>query len=151
MSSTFFVEFQQGYGVIYPSTGANNFFVPHECVAVGVIGSLEAYLGLLYVGFCAAILFGKVTRAQSHAQVLFSDPIVVRFGREELVGKNESVEITEEKEEEKDDEEAGGGVSSVAINENKKEEEKNIPCPSLEFRLMNRLHNVDTGEIGKGK
>ena len=43
---------------------------------------------------------------------------------------------------------------SRAVIEQKKEgkiddDVHNIPCPSLEFRLVNRLHDVVEGEIGK--
>ena len=43
---------------------------------------------------------------------------------------------------------------SRAVVEQKKEGQidddvHNIPCPSLEFRLVNRLHDVVEGEIGK--
>jgi hypothetical protein len=37
-------------------------------------------IGILYAGFCGAILFGKVLRIQSYAQVTFSDPILIRYG-----------------------------------------------------------------------
>ena len=129
---------------------------------------MEAFLGVLYAGFCGAILFGKVSRAQSRAQVLFSDPIVVRFGTDELTGSSSSSNNNDSKqdeahhggEEEKAkqqqsvDEEMGAGNNLSVIDEKKLHtsiEEKNncIPCPSLEFRLMNRLHEVNAGEIGK--
>ena len=70
--------------MIYPATGAEEFDVSHACVGLGVLGSFEAFMGILYTGFCGAILFGKVVRSQSNAQVYFSDPIVVRYGKEEL-------------------------------------------------------------------
>ena len=48
--------------------------------------SFEAFVGVLYAGFCTAVLFGKVIRSQSQAQVFFFDQMVVRFGVEELNG-----------------------------------------------------------------
>lgn len=118
-----------GYGIVFPATGASNFPVPTGCVSMGVLGSFEAFLGVLYAGFCGAILFGKVLRSQNHAQVYFSDPIVIRFGKAELSDGNSNSK-SEEKEH---DEEMGG--------------DSDIPCPSLEFRLVNRLHGVPSGEI----
>jgi hypothetical protein len=78
----------------------------------------------LYSGFCGAILFGKVLRIQSHAQVVFSDPIVIRYG---------------------------SGVDPLPDQENGAETEenveKNILCPVLEFRVVNRLFKDVGGEI----
>jgi hypothetical protein len=78
----------------------------------------------LYSGFCGAILFGKVLRIQSHAQVIFSDPIVVRYGS--------GVEPIPEDEQ---------GAETEATKQ------KKIPCPVLEFRIVNRLFNDLGGEI----
>ena len=58
-----------GYGVISPATGASEFEVPSKCVGVGILGSFEAFVGVLYAGTCGAILFGKVLRSQNNAQV----------------------------------------------------------------------------------
>jgi len=133
-----------GYGIVYPSTGASGFKVPEVCVGLGVIGSFEAFVGVLYAGFCGAILFGKVIRSQSQAQVFFSDPIVIRFGKKELAGHGDEDNAAATT----GDEETGGG-NLVTINEGSKDKEHNIPCPSLEFRLVNRLHDVNAGEIGE--
>lgn len=81
----------------------------------------------LFANYCrlaatrVAILFGKVLRIQSHAQVIFSDPIVIRYG------------------------------PGVQDHDNKSDDEdphpaKN-PCPVLEFRIVNRLFNDVGGEI----
>lgn len=77
--------------------------------------------------FATAILFGKVLRIQSHAQVIFSDPIVIRYG---------------------------GGVAADdnnTHNDEEEEEAKRNPCPVLEFRIVNRLFNDVGGEIMDGK
>lgn len=126
-----------GYGVIYPSSGASDFFVPTGCVSLGVLGSFEAFMGVLFAGSCGAILFGKVLRSQNHAQVFFSDPIVVRFGKKELSdASNGSMEGH--------DEETGEEGSGSLMME---DSDTGIPCPSLEFRLVNRLHDTPSGEI----
>lgn len=75
-------------------------------------------MGVLYSGFCGAILFGKVLRIQSQAQVIFSDPLLIRYGNG--VSDNDGV-----------DEEADDKVA----------------CPVLEFRIVNRLFNEVGGEI----
>jgi hypothetical protein len=127
-----------GYGIIFPATGASHFYVPTGCVGIGIIGSFEAFMGVLFAGFCGAILFGKVLRSQNNAQVFFSDPIVVRFGKMELCGNAEDKEGHDEEQ----------GVKSSLVMECS---DDHIPCPSLEFRLMNRLHGVPQGEIVEAK
>jgi len=92
---------------------------------------LESLLGVLYSGFCGAILFGKVLRIQSHAQVIFSDPIVIRYGS----GVAEGADYDNSPD---SDDEGGLGKSLHA---------KKIPCPVLEFRIVNRLFNEVGGEI----
>ncbi len=141
----------QGYGIIFPATGASDFYVPTGCVGVGVLGSFEAFLRVLFAGFITSILFGKVLRSQNNAQVYFSDPIVVRYGKTELeqsgnsfIKKNDAAKGSEEG----PDEETGDGggervLDAVASNQ------ENIPCPSLEFGLVNRLHDAFSGEIGE--
>ena len=79
---------------------------------------MEALVGVLYSGFCGAILFGKVLRIQSQAQVIFSDPIVIRHG---------------------------SGVRVDSVNDHSGSGK--IPCPVLEFRIVNRLFNEPGGEI----
>jgi len=111
-----------GYGSTYPALGHEN-DNPSNCLFITIICSLESFLGVLYSGFCGAILFGKVLRIQSHAQVVFSDPIVIRYGS--------GVQQTSD-ENDSDDEESTG---------------KKIPCPVLEFRVVNRLFGETGGEI----
>mmetsp|Transcript_2004 Transcript_2004/g.4385 ORF Transcript_2004/g.4385 Transcript_2004/m.4385 type:complete len:510 (+) Transcript_2004:125-1654(+) len=105
-----------GYGSTYPALGYQN-ESPTNCFFINFICSLESLIGVLYSGFCGAILFGKVLRIQSHAQVIFSDPIVIRYGP---------------------------GVKSPDGEES---DEDKSPCPVLEFRLVNRLFNEVGGEI----
>ncbi len=80
---------------------------------------------MLYAGFCGAILFGKVLRIQSYAQVTFSDPLLIRFG---------------------------SGVSNSDtpyLNGSGSDEDNTVPIPFpiLEFRVVNRLYNEHGGEI----
>lgn len=112
-----------GYGSTYPALGHEN-DNPTNCLFITAVCSLESFIGVLYSGFCGAILFGKVLRIQSHAQVIFSDPIVIRYGS--------GVENHNDEEEE---EYEGGN------------QKKKIMCPVLEFRIVNRLFNEVGGEI----
>lgn len=112
-----------GYGSTYPALShendsrANCFFLTLTC-------SLESFFGVLYSGFCGAILFGKVLRIQSHAQVIFSDAIVIRYGN----GIQEHCD-------------------EIDNNTNDDSMGKKIPCPVLEFRIVNRLFDEPGGEI----
>ena len=77
---------------------------------------MESFVGVIYVGFIGAIIFGKVLRIHSRAQVEFSDPIVVRYG------------------------------SGIA-NDFQISEDGMIPCPVLEFRVVNKMYDEVGGEI----
>ena len=111
-----------GYGSTYPALGHEN-TNNTNCFFINAICALESLFGVLYSGFCGAILFGKVLRIQSHAQVIFSDPIVIRYGP----GVKMATEDT-----------TGHGNG---------EQEKSIPCPVLEFRVVNQLFGETGGEI----
>jgi hypothetical protein len=111
-----------GYGSTYPALGHEN-DNPSNCFFINFICSLESLIGVLYSGFCGAILFGKVLRIQSHAQVIFSDPILIRYG---------------------------SGVSRAhgpGDHSSDEEAHRRAPCPVLEFRIVNRLFNEAGGEI----
>ena len=49
-----------GYGSTYPALGYQN-SSPTNCFFINFICSLESLVGVLYSGFCGAILFGKVS------------------------------------------------------------------------------------------
>jgi hypothetical protein len=108
-----------GYGNVYPAIGPQN-STRDNCLLVTILCSLECFFGVLYSGFCGAILFGKVLRLQSRAQVLFSDPMVIRYGL---------------------------GVQSQKYYKMTDRGKKCIPCPVLEFRVLNKLFNDVGGEI----
>lgn len=140
-----------GYGSSNPALGFQN-DSPTNCFFINFICSLESLTGVLYSGFCGgrfsehadtiyyfdclfrifphlishdilAILFGKVLRIQSRAQVIFSDPIVIRYGP---------------------------GVERVYDENEDDAKDNKAPCPVLEFRLANRLFNEVGGEIMDG-
>jgi hypothetical protein len=105
-----------GYGSAYPALSPQN-TSPTNCFFINFICSLEALVGILYSGFCGAILFGKILRIQSQAQVIFSDPILIRYGP---------------------------GLADMSYED---DGETICPCPVLEFRIVNRLFNEPGGEI----
>jgi hypothetical protein len=94
---------------------------------VTIVVTLEAFVGILFASFCGAILFAKVARIQSFAQVLFSDPIVIRYGTGVMVEHDPE-----------SDEDGSSSMDTDVVQ---------IPCPVLEFRIVNRLHSTTGGEI----
>jgi hypothetical protein len=119
--------FSKGFGTIYPglSTGVNDI---KKCTGMTIVVSLEAFCGLLFGGMASAIMFAKVSRTQSFAQVTFCDPIVIRYGAGVLAQNSN--------EDPSDDEKS-----------NEIEEMEGIPCPVLEFRILNCLNAIHGGEI----
>lgn len=97
--------------------------------------AIEAFVGVLFAGVLAAILVGKVARVQSVAQVRFSDPICVRFGS----GVMECMD-------DDDDEDLCAGDSPTEVGEGDATLNE-IPCPVLEFRIVNELSEEKGGEI----
>ena len=89
----------------------------------------------LTISSVAAIIFGKIARIQSIANVRFSHPVLIRYGLG-VVG-------TGDNDEEPDDDN----------NKEKKEGTRNAnvemewPCPVLEFRIVNELSEHLGGEI----
>mmetsp|Transcript_1806 Transcript_1806/g.3052 ORF Transcript_1806/g.3052 Transcript_1806/m.3052 type:complete len:679 (+) Transcript_1806:263-2299(+) len=95
-----------GYGMIYTAVsgdfqpnGPNGELAtePHQCTWVVFLCTAEAFLGLLYAGMCAAILFGKVNRVQSHANIVFSNSVCLQY--EEV----EEFDVEEEDDEDEDE------------------------------------------------
>eukprot|EP00550_Attheya_septentrionalis_P012809 CAMPEP_0198306190 /NCGR_PEP_ID=MMETSP1449-20131203/58291_1 /TAXON_ID=420275 /ORGANISM="Attheya septentrionalis, Strain CCMP2084" /LENGTH=558 /DNA_ID=CAMNT_0044008739 /DNA_START=45 /DNA_END=1721 /DNA_ORIENTATION=+ len=153
-----------GYGSIYPSVSTDTIHVK-ECGAVIFLTSMESFIGCLYTSAIGALVFGKVVRAQSQAQVVFSDPIVVRYGSGINKCDNHNENTFDWSDEEDNNNE---GQTSASMDDERKEEESNptmvdddgirsrnkrsnkrmkIPCPILEFRLVNNLHATRGGEI----
>ena len=69
-----------GYGMAYTSTSTDLGDVkPSQCTYVILICTVEAFTGLLFAGMCAAILFGKVNRIQSHANIIFCNAVCLQY------------------------------------------------------------------------
>lgn len=122
-----------GYGLVYPSTSATVENNVRQCTVVTLFATLESFIGMLFASCCLAIIVSKVTRNQSFAQVQFSDPMLIRYGQGLLLPEDQ----------EEDDE-----SNLLLVSPDKGP--KHLPCPKLEFRIMNKLHNVSSGEIIEG-
>jgi len=79
-----------GYGMAYTSTSTDLGDVkPSQCSLVVLICTVEAFTGLLFAGMCAAILFGKVNRIQSHANIIFCNAVCLQYEETDEGGEDE--------------------------------------------------------------
>ena len=135
----------QGYGIIAPQTSAG-WRDQQSCYGIKILCSSEAFFGVLFSGFCAAVLFGKISRFQSFAQVTFSDPVLVKYGTGVMTNDDDG-----DKSDEDDDNDSG--PMSIAVQAMRKQVtrrkklKKRLPCPVLEFQVVNNLHSLRGGEI----
>lgn len=127
----------QGYGLVYPSTSAQH-PKQNDCAGIFILCCFESFVGILFASFCGAVMFAKVGRIRSHAQVMFSDAIVIRYGTGVLA---EMKEDDNDASGSYDSDEEDGGAVARHVNHNE------YPCPVLEFRIANRLHGTNGGEI----
>ena len=127
-----------GYGLVYPGTSATmpENSTNNNCTGMGIITTMEAFVGILFSGFWGAICFAKLTRVSSFAQVSFSDAIIVKYG----TGVAGVVDNDEYEEGSSDDDDP----NLVSVNSYK---ESKLPYPILEFRIANRLCRQKGGEI----
>ncbi len=159
-----------GYGLISPATIGHfdNLTDQSYCAGVNVLLSFESLIGVLFVGFCSAIIFGKLTRFQSNAKVMFSSVMLVRFG-DALMEDNDDDDDADEiekvnsesdtvttftmadtastKEESRNmlpSQEENNPTHAVETHSNKA---SHIPCPILRFRIVNEMHSNRRGEI----
>mmetsp|Transcript_15361 Transcript_15361/g.36825 ORF Transcript_15361/g.36825 Transcript_15361/m.36825 type:complete len:697 (+) Transcript_15361:176-2266(+) len=161
-----------GYGMTYTST-ASDFgnAKPHECTSVVFLCTSEAFLGLLFAGMCAAILFGKVNRIQSHANIIFCNAVCLQY--EEIDDEHEEDFLESERSRGPgpstpashrglltpglspigpipipplDDEESQFNMLPQAQEESKFVDQFN-GCPILKFQVVNELANREGGEL----
>lgn len=71
-----------GYGSVYVATGNElENTGDGKCLFITLISTAESFIGLLFAGICTAIMFAKIGRIQSHAQVIFSEALCVEYGK----------------------------------------------------------------------
>lgn len=125
-----------GYGAIYVATGVD-YNKQEDCTLIQFLCIVESFFGLIFSGMCTAIMFGKIGRIQSHAQVKFSEAICVVFAKK----KND-----------------GHQCNYCDVNRKKVigNDKDNIPqdsptsilaCPELRIQMVNKLFNDTGGEI----
>lgn len=120
-------------------------------------------MGLLYAGICTAIMFGKIGRIQSHAQVTFSDAMCVEYGKEKAEESSNSsrtlnsvrMSLTESIQEEGEDDvssDRSDDEDAIVVRPIMKPQasfrsKRKIMCPVIKFQLVNQLCNEAGGEI----
>lgn len=125
-----------GYGIVYSGISTDE-PKQHLCTGITIVVTVEAFVGVLFASMCGAIVFAKISRVQSFAQVAFSDALVIRYGSGVLVEHGD----------EEEDKSPRNGDEEEALPD---DEPSRMPCPILEFRLANRLQGVKGGEIIDG-
>eukprot|EP00522_Entomoneis_paludosa_P001619 CAMPEP_0172472712 /NCGR_PEP_ID=MMETSP1065-20121228/68484_1 /TAXON_ID=265537 /ORGANISM="Amphiprora paludosa, Strain CCMP125" /LENGTH=719 /DNA_ID=CAMNT_0013230869 /DNA_START=30 /DNA_END=2189 /DNA_ORIENTATION=+ len=116
-----------GYGIIAP--GLSSTTEGNRCVGLNILMAFESFVGVLFASVTGAIVFAKIGRIQSIASIVFSDPIVVKYGEGLLEGADDG-------DDEEDEDELRESMQG-----------SRIPCPALEFRIMNTMWGVNDGEI----
>ena len=129
-----YVVSKQGYGNTYPATGTDlDVAEAFHCSGVVLLCTFEAFLGLIYAGMCAAILFGKVNRVQSHAHLSFANAVCLQY---EEVDNNLFVD-----DDASDSDCDGCGTLEEEEGENVKSNssfvEQMSDCPVLKFQVVN--------------
>jgi hypothetical protein len=149
----------------YTSVGSNlGDTKPNHCSWVVFLCTSQAFLGLLFSGMCAAILFGKVNRVQSHANVIFSNAVCLQF--EEILDEDEEVCSVSKSDKKKSTrvENANNAVRELAFKSKDEENQlMNIAaspseeeckfvdqfngCPVLKFQVVNEFSNREGSEL----
>ena len=118
-----------GYGLISPGLRDEKGGV--TCLGINILMALESFVGVLFGGMTGAVIFAKIARIQSFAHVAFSDPIVVRYGSGCIHRAKDHLD-----------------AAAADDSENVEEDDlSELPCPILEFRLVNTMWNQKGGEI----
>jgi hypothetical protein len=102
-------------------------------------------VGILIASFWSAIFLSKVTRISSFAQVTFSSPILIQYGVGVGGGPAEDDDDPNGSSSSEDDLGAKDPLNLKATID--RSQLSRIPCPVLEFRILNRLHSLKKGEI----
>jgi len=125
-----------GYGAVYVATGVD-YNKQEDCILIQIICTVESFFGLIFSGMCTAIMFGKIGRIQSHAQVAFSDVICVIFAKKKNDGHECNCCDANGKNEDGNDKDNIPQDSPTSI----------LACPELRIQMVNELFNDTGGEI----
>jgi len=121
-----------GYGLVSPLKSNN---AGDRCLFLDWICSFESFLGTIFAGSCAAILYSRVIRFQKKAQITLSDFMTVQFGNQLLSAQEQEKVFSDS-----DDE-------LLQISQS----ETNCNFPVMSFRIVNLFHSIIGGEIIDGR
>lgn len=119
-----------GLGIVAPGLPSSP--AQSQCYGINALMAVESFVGVLFGAIMGSIIFAKIVRVQSVAPVQFSDPLVIRYG----CGVMETG----------DDAPATAG-EMPADDDDDDDDDRRIPCPVLEFRILNELSAAKGGEI----
>ena len=150
----------------YTSVGSNlGDTKPSHCTWTVFLCTSQAFLGLLFAGMCAAILFGKVNRVQSHANIIFANAVCLQY--EEIEDDDERNETDSEREVLQQSDPAKNDNKTIPDLAPKSEDEENQlinsavspsqeelkfvdqfnGCPILKFQIVNEFSNREGSEL----
>lgn len=129
--------------MIFTSTGTDYGDQGH-CSVIVFLCTTESFVGLLYAGMCAAILFGKVGRIQSYAQVKFSNALCIELAKEPKGLKEPE---TPQSVMSHASMPQFGSPQPLIGSPQLSPSERTLPCPVLKFQVVNKLSNTQGGEI----
>lgn len=116
-----------GYGHIYPSLSQQEEW--KECAGLISITSFESFFGVIYAGSCGALLFARIIRASTEAQVVYSEAITISNTDDSPilteVHSNEEDEFHDTKEDEE-------GIAQCSPE---------FSCPIMTIRILNKFAN----------
>lgn len=92
--------------------------------------AFESFLGVLFGSVTGAIIFAKIARNGNVAHVRFSYPLCIKYGSGVVTNSQRDI----------DDDDDCSSIDDEECN-------TKIPCPVLEFRIINEMCNEGGGEI----
>jgi len=113
-----------GYGLIAPSTSS-------PCLSLNVLCSMISFLGTVFSGFCAALIFSRIQSVQGEAPVKFSHYMKIKLERPHGVKP------------------PNNGILGSTLDDKSMMEDDYIPV--ISFHMSNLFHTKVTGEIIAGK
>jgi len=116
-----------GYGHIYPSLSQQEEW--KECAGLISITSFESFFGVIYAGSCGALLFARIIRASTEAQVVYSEAITISNTDDSQILTEMHSNEEEEFHDTKEDEE---GIAQCSPE---------FSCPIMTIRILNKFAN----------
>lgn len=108
----------------------------NRCILLNMFTAMEAFLGVLFASFAGAVILGKIMRYNAIASVVWSDPMVLRYGQGAVVA-----EIPETQD----------SYEDVNDGQEDSNDEDEIPFPVLEFRVANSAFAREGCEIAQAR